>query len=300
MRPLTLPERLDLAPTVSMQALLRGDAAVRGRCELTLADYVGEITAGGFPGLRALTPRARERQLDSYIDRIIDHDLPELGHAVRRPEIVRSWLRAYGAATASTASFEAIRNAATSGVSDKPARTTTGPYIAFLERLRILDPLEAWLPTANHFTTLSSGPKHYLADPALATRLLRMSASRLLAGETPDVVIPRDGSFLGAAFEALVGLSVRTFAQRNDARAYHLRTHAGRHEVDFVVETADGVVAIEAKLSGTVDSNDVRHLLWLRNQRAVDCIDTVIVNTGREAYRRKDGVAVIPLALLGP
>jgi predicted AAA+ superfamily ATPase len=300
MRPLTLPERLDVAPTVSMKALLRGDAKVHGRCDLTLTDYVEEITASGFPGLRNLAPRARDRQLDSYIDRIIDHDLPELGHAVRRPEVVRAWLRAYGAATASTASFESIRNAATSGVSDKPAKTTTGPYIALLERLRILDPLEAWLPTTNHLTTLGTGPKHYLADPALATRLLRVSAARLIQGETPNIVIPRDGTFLGAAFEALVALSVRTFAQRNDARTYHLRTHGGRHEVDFIVETTDGIIAIEVKLSSAVTSSDVEHLLWLRRQSAVDCIDTVFVNTGREAYRRKDGVAVIPLALLGP
>ena len=58
MRPLTLPERLAVAPTVSMKALLSGDANVRGRCDLTLADYVEEITASGFPGLRNLAPRA--------------------------------------------------------------------------------------------------------------------------------------------------------------------------------------------------------------------------------------------------
>ncbi len=226
--------------------------------------------------------------------------MPEAGFAVRRPATVRAWLRAYAAATATTTSWDKIRNAATSGVDDKPAKTTTLPYIELLTALRILDPLEAWLPTNNHLASVASAPKHHLADPALAVRLVRTSAVRLLRGETPGPPTPRDGSFLGALFESLVALSIRTFAQNADARVYHLRTHGGRHEVDFVVEGAEGVVAMEAKLGATVSDDHVRHLLWLRRQLGDDCVDLVVVHTGSEAYRRPDGVAVVPLGLLGP
>ncbi|MGO1590556.1 MAG: hypothetical protein ACTHW1_06555 [Ancrocorticia sp.] len=49
-----------------------------------------------------------------------------------------------------------------------------------------------------------------------------------------------------------------------------------------------------------VDARDVRHLNWLRDHLGEQIIDRVIVTTGRTAYRRKDGVAVVPFALLGP
>lgn len=300
MRPLTLPERGVEIPTVSLAELLAGGAAVQGRTSISLRDYVTEMTAGGFPGMRHLEGRALERQLDGYLDLIVDHDLPEAGYAVRRPATVRAWLRAYSAAIGTTATWEAIRDAATAGVAEKPAKTTTIPYIELLTTLRILDPVDGWMPSNNHLRSLTSAPKHFLADPALAARLVRRSATQLLAGKSPDTVVPRDGGFLGGLFEALACLSVRTFAQQADARVFHLRTKGGRHEVDFVVEGRDGVLGIEVKLAGAVDAHDVRHLVWLRDQIGDDCVDLVVVHTGPEAYRRPDGVAVVPLALLGP
>lgn len=300
MRPLTLYERRSGLGGVSLRALLAGDAQVGGRCDLELVDYVEEIVAGGFPGMRHLGRRARERQLDGYLERIVDHDLPEAGFRVRRPATVMAWLRAYAAAVATSASWEKIRGAATSGTGDKPAKTTTLPYIELLTALRILDPLPAWVPSNNPFSSLTVAEKHHLADPALAARLVRLSATQLLHGEAPEVAIPRDGTYLGALFESLAALSVRVFAQACDARTYHLRTRGGRHEVDFIVEGPSGVVGVEAKLAAAVGDADVTHLHWLREQVGDVCTDLVVLSTGPEAYRRHDGVAVVPLGLLGP
>lgn len=300
MRPLTLAERGGGAPTVSLARLLEGTAEIAGRSTMALVDYVAEMLASGFPGLRHLTGRALTRQLDGYIERIVDHDLAEAGFVVRRPASVTAWLRAYAAATGTTASWEKIRNAATSSVGDKPARTTTQPYIELLSALRILDPLEAWVPSSNHLSALTSLPRHFLADPALSARLVRLSATQLLHGTEPDVALPRDGTFLGGLFESLAALSVRTFAQNCDARTYHLRTDGGRHEVDFIVEGDHGVLGLEVKLSSTVRDGDVEHLRWLREKLGDGCVDLALLHTGPEAYRRPDGIAVIPLSLLGP
>lgn len=301
MRPLTLFERRGASATVSFQDLQQGVGdRLGGRCALQLVDYVEEIVTGGFPGMRHLHGRALDRQLDSYLDRIVDHDLPEAGFTVRRPATVLSWLRAYAAATATTTSWDKIRNAATGGVDHKPAKTSTIPYVELLTALRILDPIDAWLPTKSHLTALTASPKHHLADPVLAVRLLRRSAAQLMQGKGPEPKIPRDGTFLGALFESLVALSIRTFAQNCDARVYHLRTKGGRHEIDFITEGKEGVVAIEVKLSAAVNDDDVKHLLWLRGELGTDCVDAVVINTGSEAYRRPDGVAVVPLGLLGP
>ncbi len=300
MRPLTLPERGVDIPTVSLSSLLAGDRRIGGRTAVGLARYTDEMLAGGFPGLRHLPDRARNAALDSYIGRIADHDLPEAGLAIRHPTTVLAWLRAYAAAVGTSASWEKIRGAAVIATDASPAKTTTLPYIELLTSLRILDPVPGWTPTLNHLRDLTASPKHYLADPALAARLVKRNATQLLAGDTLDTVVPRDGGFLGGLFESLVALSVRVFAQHCDAEVHHLRTQGGRHEVDFIVEGESGIVAIEAKLDSAVADNDVRQLLWLRDKLGDRCVDTVVVHTGPEAYRRPDGVGVVPLALLGP
>jgi predicted AAA+ superfamily ATPase len=266
---------------------------------LTLNDYVAEILAGGFPGMRRLSGRALTAQQDSYIERIVDHDLPETGFTVRRPAAVLAWLRAYAAATATTATWETIRDAATGGVANKPAKTTTIAYTELLSALRILDPIPAWIPSGNHFGRLAGAPKHHLADPALAARLLGRNRQHLIAGDDGPVVVPNDGTLLGNLFESLVALSIRTYAQAVDGTVHHLRTEGGRHEVDFIVETSGRVLALEAKLGAAVDDHDVRHLRWLRDQLGEQLADAAVITTGSEAYRRSDGIAVVPLALLG-
>ena len=300
MRPLCLSERGIAATSVSFEDIIDGRCpAPTGNCALRLGDYVDEILSGGFPGMRHLSGRALELQLDSYLERIVDHDLPEAGFTVRRPAAVLAWMRAYAAATSTTASWETIRDAATSGVSNKPAKTTTIGYTELLKTLRILDPMDAWLPTRNRFTSLSSTGKHHLADPALAARLLKRTRAKLLHGDEGSIVVPRDGSLLGDLFESLCALSVRTYAQAIGAAVYHLRTEKARHEIDFIVEHDGGVLAIEAKLTAAVDDADVKHLRWLRDQLGDDFIDAVVLTTGPTAYRRADGIAVIPLGLLG-
>jgi hypothetical protein len=301
MRPLSLSERGVGVPSVSLKTLLRGKGGeVGGKTKVTLADYVREIVDSGFPGIRQLSGRALRAQLDGYLHRIVDTDFREQGYAVRRPEVLQRWLAAYAAATATTASIETIRDAATSGQGDKPSKSTTQPYREILERLWIADPVPAWLPARNQLNRLSQPPKHHLADPALAARILGLDAHALLSGAEGGPAIPRDGSLLGHLFESLVTLSVRVYAQAAEARVRHLRLHSGRQEIDLIVERADQrVVAIEVKLGGAVDDDDVSHLLWLRDKIGRDLLDAVVIHTGPQAYRRKDGIAVVPAALLG-
>ncbi len=302
MRPMSLSERGCGQPTVSLSELLRGGgrAEVSGSTEVSLGDYVWEIVRSGLPGIRGLGGRALRRQLDGYLWRIVDTDFREQGHAVRRPEALARWMAAYAAATATPASYETIRDAASGGAGDKPSKTTTQPYREVLERLWVVDPVPAWLPTRNRLNRLGQPPKHHLADPALAARALGLDESALLSGKGPAPQVPREGTLLGHLFESLVTVGIRVFAQAGEARVGHLRTHGGRQEVDLIVERADRrVAAFEVKLGGVVEDADVKHLLWLRRQLGDDLLDAAVVHTGPQAYRRADGIAVIPAALLG-
>jgi predicted AAA+ superfamily ATPase len=301
MRPLSLAERLDEPTTVSLTGLLGGERpAIAGKTTVALADYVDEILRSGFPGIRHLAGRALRAQLDGYLQRIVDRDFPELGHQVRNPEALRRWMRAYAAAVSTTASFEKIRDATTSGQDTVPAKTTVGPYRGVLERLFILDPVISWQPPRSQIRELGFPSKHQLVDPALPAQLLGATKDALLKGQAPGPVIPRDGTLLGALFESLVTLSVRVYAQAAEAQVKHLRTHRGDHEIDLIVQAPDGrVVAIEVKLSAVPPNDAVTHLKWLADRIGDELLDAVIITTGTEAYRRQDGIAIVPAGLLG-
>lgn len=303
MRPMTLPERGLVVPTISLSGLLNGTAGrIEGESAFGLDDYAHAIVRGGLPGTQRMSDRAARLALAGYTQLIVDRDVPEAGLGVRNPTQMRAWLRALAAATATTASWESLRDAATPGRGEKPARSTTTPWTDALERTWISDPIEPWLPGLNHLGRLGATAKHHLADPALACALLGMDEEDLLTGRRPEPAAPRDGVFLGALFESLVALTVRVFAQAAEASVGHLRRRNGDHEVDFVVTGHDRRrVAVEAKLSALVDDRDVRHLLWLKGELGDELTDMVVITTGKNAYRRQqDGVAVVPLALLGP
>ncbi|MFT4232523.1 MAG: DUF4143 domain-containing protein [Leucobacter sp.] len=302
MRPLSMVERGAAKPAVAFSQLLSDDGVeIRGETDFALPDYVDEIMRSGFPGMRDLPARVCAAQLDAYVDRIVDRELPEAGLLVRRPAALRRWLTAYAAASATNANYTAILNAATAGEPEKPARTTVDGYREFLTRLFILDPLEAWTPRFTPLKRLTAAPKHHLVDPALAARLVGVGRQGLLLGESGHAVVPRAGTWLGALFESLVTQSVRVYAEANGARVGHLRTKNTDHEIDLIVERPDGgIVAVEVKLAATVDDRDVRHLNWLQAELGDQVLDRIVITTGPFAYRRADGVGVVPLALLGP
>ncbi len=299
---MTLVERGVGAPTVSLAGLLGRSAEIEGTTDVGLEDYVDEILASGFPGLRGLSERSVRAELDGYISRIVDKDFAMMGRSVRNPAALRRWMTAYAAATSTTASSETIRRAAAEADGPAPSRPTTVPYDQILRNLWVVDPLPAWYPARKAALSRIVGQeKHHLADPALAARLLNASADALLAGREVGPSVPRTGTLLGSLFESLAALSVRVFAQATEARVYHYRTKGGEREIDLIVEVPDlRVLPIEVKLAATVDDGDSRHLRALRTDLGDDVLDLVILTTGTEAYRRKDGVAVIPLALLGP
>lgn len=299
MRPMSVSERGLTSTAVSLRSLLGGgQRLVEGQTDVALPDYAEEIVRSGFPGIRDLPPRVRRAQLNGYLSRIVERELPENGMAVRQPAALRAWLAAYGAATSTDAAYSVILDSATPGESDKPARQTVAQYREHLQRLFILDPISPWIPSFTPLKRLTKTPKHHLVDPALAAALFGVDVDALLGGMTAPGPA---GMWLGALFESLVAQSIRVYAEAVEATVGHLRTQNGDHEIDLIVEGPGmRVIAIEVKLAPTVDDKDVRHLNWLKGQIGDRLVERIVVNTGQFAYRRPDGVAVIPLALLGP
>lgn len=293
MRPMAFYERGIEQPTVSLRAVIAGeDRRVTGATSVIATDYFEAIESSGFPGILRQAPRLRRGLLDSYLQRVIDRDLPDQGFSVRRPETLRRWLVAYAAASSTTASYSRILDATTAGDGSQPAKTTTIAYRDHLAQLWLLDPVPGWSPSRNPLSRLQQAPKHQLADTGLAARILNLSSRTLATASGRHMA--------GPLFESLATLTVRVAAQAAEGRVGHLRTRNGDHEVDLIVEGPDGqILGIEVKLAAGVTDADVRHLQWLRAQLPNDTVDLLVITTGTHAYRRQDGVAVVPLALIG-
>jgi predicted AAA+ superfamily ATPase len=303
MRPMTLAERGVATPTVSIAELLEGDRPrLGGETRVSIDEYAHEITRSGFPDLRDSPERTVRAQLGGYLARIVDRDFRDLGGLdIRNKEGLRRWMQAYAAAVGSTTSYDKIRDAATGGYGAKPSRPTVATWFDVLERLWLIEPVPAWLPSRSDLSRLSRGPKHAFVEPALAARLRGASATTLLAGAPAGALANRnEATMFGALFESQVIQDVRVFAQAAEATVSHFRTEKGEHEIDVIVERADRkVLAIEAKVGGTITDEAVRHLVWLRERIGEDFLDGIVISTGPAAYRRRDGIGVVPLALLG-
>lgn len=152
--------------------------------------------------------------------------------------------------------------------------------------------MPAWNSLRNPLKAIRLSPKHQLVDPALALTLQRLGPR--------DLTSQRRNHLLGPLFESLATLSVRAAATATGASVSHLRTAKGLQEVDLIAESFDGrQIGFEVKLAVSVNDADVRHLLWLRRQFPEDVVDLAVLYSGPVTYRRPDGVACIPLDLLG-
>ena len=293
MRPMGLHERGLADPSVSLGDMLSGAGSdIAGSADFSISDYYDAIVSSGFPAIHNKSPRLQKSYLDSYLQRIIDRDLPEQGHSVRRPGTLMRWLKAYAAASSTTSTQQKILDVAGED-GERPARTTANTYREFLTKLWLLDPIEAWSNESNPFKQLQTVQKHQLADPALAARLMGLTSGRLATPAAADKA--------GKLFESLAALTVRVIAEAHSASVGHLRSYDNREEVDLIVEGDEGqIIGIEVKLSPDFRDQDLRHLKWLRERMPDDVVDLMVISTGEKAYRRADGIAVVPLALLGP
>ncbi len=158
----------------------------------------------------------------------------------------------------------------------------------------ILEPLPAWIPDSSGFPAVNKSPKHHLCDTALAARLNGASPRALASGD------PQQAQLFTQLFESFVVLTARVAAEAFGGKAFHLRTRQGNHEVDLLIEdTNKNIVGIDVKFSPAVKHDDVRHLVWLRDQLGSRWSGGVVVHAGAHLYQRSDGIWVVPLAAFG-
>jgi len=264
------------------------DRLVTGDGELSLPpeppdvrEYVARGLRGGFPeAALAGSERANARWLASYVDQVVTRDV-RLAGTVRDPVRFRRYLQAVAASTGGMPVLKTLTDAA--GIDYATARA----YDSLLEHLLIAEQLPAW--SANRLNRLVRLPKRHLVDPALLGPLLGVDQRAVL----------RDGDLLGRLLDSFVTAQLRAdcaVSTLPSPRLFHARDGNGRHEVDVIVELADGrVVAFEIKADAAPGPDAGRHLRWLRDAVGERFVAGVVLHTGPRVLRYPDGILAVPI-----
>lgn len=288
MYPMTVRERVgDATAKTFIDRLADGDPLTVPADPPDLRGYLDLCLESGLPtAALLLSGRPRSMWLASYLQDLLTHDVEELDEPRTRhrdTDRLRRYFEAYALSSAGVTEHKTIFDAA--GVT----RVTATGYEDLLTRLLVVDQLPAW--SSNRLKRLVRTPKRYVIDAALVAAALRLSAQAVI----------NDGDMLGRTIDTFVVAQLRpeVVVAQSEPRLYHLRTEAGRHEVDVVVELGGGrVLGIEIKATAAPGDADARHLRWLRQELGDRMIAGVILHTGPRLYALSDGIIAAPIATL--
>lgn len=311
MRPYSLMERKLDEPTVSLKRLFDTTPVdIMGETTANRDTYLKHLVRSGFPEVFHAPERFRTAYLEAYIQKIADIDMMTVSERkiAVTPDLLRRWMAAYARATSMDSKYVTIRDDAHIENGDPPSEETATGFRTALEKLGVIEDQPAWSHPLGLIKRCKTTSLRHLVDPGLAAALVNAFWLTEVEIGTDLGGLDVDRSFLGRLFQSLVVQSIRVYASvLSDAKVWwfgtrRVRSDSDQHEVDVIVTDRDGrVLAIEVKMADHVASQDCKHLNWLRAHLGPLWADGIVVYTGAKAYRReRDGIGVVPAALLGP
>lgn len=297
MRPMSLWESSDSSGDVSLSSLFKqsDDAPIRGQNRLALYDIAFIMCRGGWPkAVDKGMNKTALRQAINYYEAIVRIDISRVDdverdeHRTRR--IMRSYARHQGAQVSAKTILDDIAENDTVELSDK----TVYSYINALKSIFVIEDMPAWNPNLRSKSAIRSSDTRYYSDPSIACAAL---------GLGPDDLI-NDLNTFGLLFECLCVRDLRVYTQALDGTVYHFRDKTGL-ECDAVVHLRNGSYGlVEIKLGGDkLIDEGAKSLLTLKSRIDTTKMEApsfmmVLTAVGDYAYRRTDGVLVVPVGTL--
>ena len=294
MRPMSLWESEESNGSISLKELFGTPERIYARSKLTLEDIAYLICRGGWPEALEMD---REIALDKaydYVDAIAERDMSRVDKTNRSPERVRRLLRSYARNQASQATFETMAEDMRANEPKALDTDTIASYITALRKLFVVEESLAWNPNLRSKTAIRTSNTRYFTDPSIAAASLGVGPQDLLA----------DFKTFGLLFETLAVRDLRTYADALLGKVAHYRDVTNL-ECDAIVHLRDGSYGlIEIKIGGERLINEGAETLL----KLLGKIDTtkmkkpsflmVLIGIGEIAYRRDDGVYVVPIGCL--
>ena len=294
MRPMSLYESGDSSGMVSLGDLCadRMESVMTG--EVRLTDLIGYILRGGWPASLGLSIKEASLLPQQYLDAIVDDDVYRIDGVKRDTTKIRLLLRSLARNESTTATNRSLKNDVKEKDDEDIDVDTIASYLDIFSRLFLIENQQPFSSKIRSSVRVKQAEKRHFADPSLAAALLGATEEKLLG----------DLNTLGFLFEALCERDLRIYTDAFGGQLYHYQDYQNR-EVDAVIQLPGGEwCAFEIKLGANQIDEAAAVLVKLKNDIAKEPggippkVLCVVCGMSNAAYKRADGVYVVPITAL--
>ena len=294
MRPMSLYESGESNGSISLTELFNNSSKLSGINELTLEDIAYLCCRGGWPRSIFMDKDIALEQAYDYYDAVVNSDISRVDNINRNPERAKNLMRSYARNIGSQASNETLRNDMINNDSFSLDTDTVLSYVNALKKIFVIEDMPAWNPNLRSKTAIRTSDTRYFIDPSIAIAALGLGPNDLI----------QDLETFGLLFETMCIRDLRVYADALNGSVYHYRDKSGL-ECDAVIHLRNGSYGlIEIKLGGEeAIEHGVTTLQTLKCKINTDKMKEpaflmVLTAVGDYAYRRDDGIYVVPIGCL--
>jgi len=294
MRPMSLFESMESTGEISLKELFNQPAQLNGENKLNIDDLAFLICRGGWPGAVDMDKDVALDQAFDYYTAIVNTDISKVDDVKRDPERAKRLMKSYARNQGAQTAYTVIRDDIAANDSETLTEDTVYAYTNALRKIFVIEDMPAWNPNLRSKTAIRTSDTRYFIDSSIATASLGMGPEDLI----------KDLNTMGLFFETMCVRDLRVYAESIDGEVFHYRDKSGL-ECDAVVHLRNGSFGlIEIKLGGDkLIEEGAENLKKFSkkidtNKMKVPSFLMVLTGTGKYAYRREDGVYVVPIGCL--
>jgi len=292
MRTMSLYESNESNGSISLSELFNQETDAASITDLDIEKIAQIIVRGGWPATVVNTYEDASKPVLDYLDSIINIDISRVDGIEKNPQKVAVLLKSIARNISTEASIETLRRDMEGNEQNSVSQPTVLSYLNALQRIFVIEDLEAWNPSIRSKTPLRSSSKRHFIDPSIACAALGINASKLLM----------DFNTFGYLFESLCIRDLRIYADYLDGKVYHYRDKSNL-ECDAIIVLRDGRWgAIEIKMGPNEFELAAENLFKLKERIDSDKMQKpsflMILTATGFGYTREDGIHVVPIGCL--
>lgn len=294
MRPMSLWESGESNGMLSLESLFEGVAQDVAAAEMDVERMAYLVCRGGWPQTLKMKDRASLLQARNYVDAVCNSDITRVDGVGRNPALAHLLMRSYSRHQGGQVPVSTIVADLKENYNTEVSEATVASYINALKKIFVVEDMPAWSPNLRSKTAIRTSDTRYFVDSSIAAASLGIGPKDLLA----------DFNTYGLLFETLAVRDLRVYAEALDGHVSHYRDRNGL-ECDAVVHLRNGKYGlVEVKIGGdTLIEEGVKNLKSLSKKIDTDQMNEpsfmmVLTAIGDYAFRRSDGVWIVPIAAL--
>ncbi len=294
MRPMSLYESGDSNGSVTLEDLFKSPNTISGENKLDIERLAFLVCRGGWPRATELPDDIALEQAFDYYDAVVNTDASRVDGVVRNPERVKRLMRSYARHQGTQVSINAICDDMKAHDNSTLNSDTILSYINVLKKIFVIEDMRAWNPNLRSKSAIRTSDTRYFVDSSIASAALGLGPSDLIS----------DLNTFGFLFETMCVRDLRIFAEVLGGEVYHYRDSYGL-ECDAVIHLRNGNYGlVEIKIGGEkLISEGATTLMQLTKnidtkRMKKPSFQAIVTGVGNYAYRRKDGIYVIPIGCL--